>query len=60
MNMMNLKEAASRRILITAHRGVSAGNIPCNTIPAYETALVQGADVLEIDVTMSGEGTLFI
>ena len=56
----DFRESAKDHILIVAHRGVAAGNIPCNTIPAYETALVQGADVLEIDVTMSGEGTLFI
>ncbi len=56
----DFRESAKDHILVVAHRGVAAGNIPCNTIPAYETALLQGADVLEIDVTMSGEGTLFI
>lgn len=56
----DFRESAKDHILIVAHRGVAAGNIPCNTIPAYETALLQGADVLEIDVTMSGDGTLFI
>ena len=56
----DFRESAKDHILIVAHRGAAAGNIPCNTIPAYETALRQGADVIEIDVTMSGDGTLFI
>lgn len=56
---MNLKKAAEERILITAHRGVSAGNIPCNTIPAYDAALMQGADMIEVDANMSLDGTLY-
>lgn len=56
----DLRETARDHIIVTAHRGTPGGNIPCNTIPAYEAALLQGADMLEIDVTMSGEGTLYI
>lgn len=56
----NYLEASKKNILIVAHRGVSAGNIPCNTLPAFETALKQGADVLEMDVDMCGDGELFI
>ena len=56
---MNLQQAASQRIIITAHRGASAGNIPCNTIPAYDAALAQGADMIEIDANMSLDGTLY-
>ena len=40
---------ARERIIITAHRGTFGGNIPCNTLAAYELALRQGADMLEID-----------
>ena len=47
-------------ILIAAHRGMVAGNIPHNSIPAFEAALNQGTDILETDVTLSGEGTPFI
>jgi len=47
-------------VLIAAHRGMVAGNIPHNSIPAFEAALNQGADILETDVTLSGEGTPFI
>ncbi len=56
----DLQADARERVLIAAHRGVSAGNIPCNTLPAYETALKQGADMIEIDVEMSSDGKLYI
>lgn len=57
---MDLKQAASERIIIAAHRGVAGGNIPCNTIAAYDAALSQGADMIEIDANMSADGTLFV
>ena len=56
---MNLYEAAQERIIITAHRGVSGGNIPCNTIAAYDAALANGADMIEIDANISADGTLY-
>ena len=56
---MNLKEVAKEKIIITAHRGVSGGNIPCNTIAAYDAALAHGADMIEIDANMSADGTLY-
>lgn len=45
-------------VLIAAHRGISGGNIPCNSIAAFEAALRQGADILETDLTLSGDGVL--
>ncbi|MBQ9995596.1 MAG: glycerophosphodiester phosphodiesterase family protein, partial [Clostridia bacterium] len=45
---------------LCAHRGVWGGNIPCNNLLAYDIALAQGADMVEIDVTMAGDGELFI
>lgn len=56
---MNLYEAAQERIIITAHRGVSGGNVPCNTIAAYDAALAHGADMIEIDANISADGTLY-
>ena len=56
----NFWETANEKIMIVAHRGAFGGNIPCNVIPAYETALKQGADMIEIDVEMSADGKLFI
>ena len=32
----DLKRDAFARTLITAHRGVWGGNIPCNTLDAFE------------------------
>ena len=48
------------RVLITAHRGVSGANIPCNTKTAFDIALAQGADILELDVARSRDGQLFV
>lgn len=46
----NLIDSAKNHIIIVAHRGVSGGNIPCNTLAAYEIAVSQGADMIEIDL----------
>lgn len=56
----DLRKTAKEKIIIVAHRGTCGGNIPCNTIVSYETALKQGADMIEIDVDMSADGELFI
>lgn len=56
----DIRETAKEKILIAAHRGVFGGNIPCNTIPSYEIALMQGADIIETDVELSADGKLFI
>lgn len=55
-----IRETAKSKLLIAAHRGVAGGNIPCNSMASYETALVQGADILEIDITKSADGELFV
>ena len=61
MNQENaLAKARENGILIAAHRGVAGGNIPCNTIAAFEAALRQGADILEADLAPSGDGQLLI
>ncbi|MBE6609036.1 MAG: glycerophosphodiester phosphodiesterase family protein [Ruminococcaceae bacterium] len=56
----DLKQTAKEKMIIVAHRGVWSGNVPCNTIPAFNAALTQGADMIEIDVDMSADGKLFI
>lgn len=60
MNETNTLALARKEkgILIAAHRGVAGGNIPCNTLPAFEAALRQGADILETDIACSGSGDL--
>ena len=56
----DLYEKAKEKIIVVAHRGMFAGNIPCNTIPAFNAALTEGADMIELDVDMSAEGKLYI
>ncbi len=48
------------KTFITAHRGVSGADIPCNTKTAFQIALAQGADIIELDVTKSLDGNLFV
>lgn len=56
----DLREKAKENIIVVAHRGVTGGNIPCNTMASYEIALKQGADMLEVDVSCSADGKLFL
>ena len=49
-----------KKVLICAHRGVWGGNIPCNTLTAFDIAITQGADMVELDVTASADGELFV
>ena len=51
---------AKENIIIVAHRGACGGNIPCNTVASYEIALKQGADMIEVDVSCSRDGKLFL
>lgn len=48
------------RPFFAAHRGVCGANIPCNTMRAYQIAVSQGAEVVEIDVTKSKDGKYFV
>ena len=57
---MTLKEMAAQHRIVVCHRGVTGGNIPCNTLPAYKIALIEGAHMLETDVSTTGDGTLVI
>lgn len=56
----DIRETARERVILCAHRGIWGGNIPCNNIVAYDFALREGADMVEIDVTKSADGELFI
>lgn len=49
-----------KRIMVAAHMGVCGGNIPGNTRASFEIALRQGADIIELDVTKSADGKLFV
>ncbi len=49
----------SRRVWNVAHRGASAER-PENTLPAFELAIAQRADVVECDVRRSADGALLL
>ena len=51
---------AKKKVLLAAHRGTGGGNIPCNSIPAFQIALNHGADIIELDVENSSDGKLYI
>lgn len=55
-----LFDLARSKIITVAHRGKFGGNIPCNTVAAYEIALRQGADMIEVDVDKTADGQLVI
>lgn len=56
----SLFENAKEKTLVCAHRGVSGANIPCNTMAAFRTALMQGADIIELDVSKSRDGKFYV
>ena len=56
----SLQEKAKENIIVVAHRGASGGNIPCNTLAAYEIALKQGADMIEVDVNSTLDHQLIL
>lgn len=47
-------------ILIAVHRGSFGGNIIENTIPAFQIALQQGGDMIEIDLAKSADGVIYL
>ena len=47
------------RILVHGHRGARAAR-PENTLPAFEYALAQGVDVLELDVAVTRDDVLVV
>ncbi len=51
------KSSADAPVLNIGHRGAS-GYAPEHTIPAYDLALEQGADYIEIDLQMTKDGVL--
>ena len=47
------------RIILAAHRG-DRFNYPENTMPAFESAVSLGVDMIETDVRMSKDGELVL
>lgn len=48
-----------KKVLVAAHRGTCGGNIIWNTSLSYKNALLHGADMIEIDVSMTRDGVFF-
>ena len=46
-------------ILIAAHRGTCGGNVVQNTSLAYQNALLHGADMIEVDASMTTDGVFY-
>lgn len=55
-----LNEYLKKGTLIAAHRGIAGGNIPFNTVAAFNAALIQKADIIETDVIKSVDGIPFV
>ena len=51
--------SAQSRILVHGHRGARAMR-PENTIPAFEYAIAQGVDVLELDMAVTKDDVLVV
>lgn len=47
------------KVLIAAHRGTCGGNVIQNTCLAYRNALLHGADLIEVDASMTTDGVFF-
>jgi glycerophosphoryl diester phosphodiesterase len=56
---MHWRDQYAKGTLVFGHRGASA-YAPMNTIPAFELALQQGADGIELDVHLSGDKHLIV
>src|SRR3954470_6780281 len=54
-----LTMAAANKILVHGHRGARALR-PENTIPAFEYAIAQGVDVLELDLGVTKDGVVVV
>lgn len=59
INELLNKQFAKSRVLIAVHRGSWGGNVLGNTIPAFQMALDSGADMFELDVSVSTDGVLY-
>lgn len=53
------EEVAGDEVLVIAHSGAQA-YAPTNTVPAFDLALEQGADVLELDLQLTADGEVVV
>lgn len=55
----NAYEFGERRILVHGHRGARA-RLPENTLPAFEYAIAQGVDAVEMDLAVTRDNVIVI
>ena len=58
--METLFERAQKKVLVTAHGGYNIGMATFNSMMGFEIAVNKGADILEADFCLSGEGKLYV
>lgn len=58
--MKNFNLLDEKEIIVCAHQGTWSGNIPGNSLTAFDVAIKQGAQMIELDVTKSVDGELFV
>jgi glycerophosphoryl diester phosphodiesterase len=56
---MSISQSNQSNPLIIAHRGAS-GEAPENTLAAFQLALEQGCDAIELDIHLSADGELIV
>jgi glycerophosphoryl diester phosphodiesterase len=59
LTLTSLAADAAPRILVHGHRGARAVK-PENTLPAFEYAIQQGADMLELDLAVTADNQLVV
>ena len=55
-----IEKLHSNKFVILVHRGSHGGNIVENTSDAVKVSLLQHADIVETDISMSTDGDFFI
>ncbi|MGD1815812.1 MAG: glycerophosphodiester phosphodiesterase family protein [Pleomorphochaeta sp.] len=59
-NTLRINQVCKEKgFLIAAHRGSVGGNIIQNSFLAYKTALLHGADLVEMDLSRSSDGVFY-
>lgn len=53
-------KAREEGVLVTSHRGSCGGNLSQNNIYTMKSALLQGADILELDVILSKDNVFYV
>lgn len=59
-NKLLNKKLKEKEVLVVSHRGFGGGNIVLNTINAMKNAIKCGADILELDISVSSDEKFFV